>query len=59
MARQINCSGCGKYLGEIRDAKLAKGIDYRCSACARADNLKKGDVSDFMDSLFKYRRQTK
>ena len=59
MARQINCSECGKYLGEIRNAKLAIGIDYRCAPCARVDKLKKGDNPYFMDSLFKYGRQTK
>lgn len=33
MARQINCTKCNKYLGEIRDAKLAKGIVYCCADC--------------------------
>ena len=29
----IYCKGCNIYLGEIRDAKLKKGIVYLCSDC--------------------------
>ena len=32
-ARQIYCAGCGKHMGEIRDAKLRKGIVYLCGTC--------------------------
>jgi len=31
--RKILCKGCSKYMGEIRDAKLRKGITYLCSEC--------------------------
>lgn len=33
MSRLIQCKDCAKPLGEIRDAKLAKGIVYTCSTC--------------------------
>lgn len=33
MSRKINCK-CGKYLGEIKDARLARGIVYQCATCA-------------------------
>ena len=32
-ARRIFCKGCKKYLGEIRDATLMKGIVHLCSIC--------------------------
>ena len=32
-AKRIFCKGCGKYLGEIRDATLRKEITYLCSSC--------------------------
>ena len=31
--KRIFCKGCGKYLGEIRDAKLRKGMVYLCQNC--------------------------
>ncbi|MBF0121601.1 MAG: hypothetical protein HQK79_22445 [Desulfobacterales bacterium] len=31
---EIYCAGCNKYLGEIRDAKLRKGIAYACAECS-------------------------
>ena len=31
---KIECA-CGKYLGEIRDAKLRNGIVYQCAECAK------------------------
>ena len=31
--RKIFCTGCNKYLGEIRDAKLLKGIKFLCPKC--------------------------
>lgn len=33
MARQIHCKKCSCYLGEIRDAKLKKGIVNICGKC--------------------------
>lgn len=35
MARTIHCQDCNKYLGEIRDAKLRKGIRHYCEDCDR------------------------
>ena len=34
MTRQIHCLKCSKNVGEIRDAKLAKGLCYLCQSCA-------------------------
>ena len=31
--RKIFCTGCEKYLGEIRDAKLLRGIKFLCPKC--------------------------
>ena len=31
--RKIFCTGCEKYLGEIRNAKLLKGIEFLCPKC--------------------------
>ena len=33
MSRAINCSNCKKDMGEIRDARLRKGIVYLCDGC--------------------------
>ena len=33
MSREIHCVKCGKYLGEIRDAKLRKNIHFICDDC--------------------------
>jgi protein-arginine kinase activator protein McsA len=33
MAREISCENCHKHLGEIRDARLAKGIKHLCADC--------------------------
>jgi hypothetical protein len=33
----INCKKCRKYLGEIRDATLRKGIVYMCEQCSRPE----------------------
>lgn len=34
MARKIHCAECTKYLGEIRDAKLMKGMAHLCPRCS-------------------------
>jgi len=31
--RSIYCTGCKRYLGIIRDAKLHKDIKYLCGVC--------------------------
>ena len=39
--RKIYCSECKAYLGEIRDAKLKKGMAHLCSKCESARKLMK------------------
>jgi predicted SprT family Zn-dependent metalloprotease len=46
----IYCKTCGKYLGEIRDATLRKGVKYQCAKCNSEPS--KGNVRDFMDRMF-------
>jgi len=46
--RKIFCIDCDKYLGDIRDAKLLKGIAFLCPKCEK----KRTKLSDG-DSLFK------
>lgn len=33
MSIVISCKFCNKHLGEIRDAKLRKGISHICTEC--------------------------
>jgi len=42
-SRKIYCTICGKYVGEIRDATLIKGLKYICSSCDINDNQIKDD----------------
>ena len=59
MANQIHCAGCNRYLGEIRDAKLLKGIKYLCPACetkrlaSDLANRTGGGGLDFLEKMFK------
>ena len=39
--RKIHCSECKTHLGEIKDARLKKGIAYLCAKCETARNLMK------------------
>ena len=56
----IYCNGCKRYLGEIRDGKLMKGISYLCSKCEikriASDMAKKNsydpDISNFFNDIF-------
>ena len=34
--RIVYCNKCGSYLGEIRDAKLKKGMTFACGVCPTA-----------------------
>jgi len=60
-ARRIYCKGCKKYLGEIRDATLMKGIVHLCNNCEikrfASDLAQKtrGDVGsmDFFNDIFR------
>lgn len=38
--RKILCTNCNKYLGEIKDAKLLKGIAFLCPKCKNTINGK-------------------
>ena len=59
MSRQIHCHKCYKSLGEIRDAKLAKGMDYVCSSCKETENVFQSELKkikaqrDFLDGFKK------
>lgn len=63
MSRIIRCDKCHLNLGEIRDAKLRKGIVHFCEPCSRnmkaqvaaaASNFKKNpDFSDIFGGVFK------
>lgn len=35
--KKLHCNNCHKYLGEIRDATLRKGIVYTCEDCAKPE----------------------
>jgi hypothetical protein len=52
----IFCSLCKKYLGEIRDAKLRKGIAFLCDECETkriaSGMRKKIDIDDFFGGIF-------
>lgn len=45
--RKIYCNECDKYVGEIRDATLMKGIKYLCPSCC-SSNLKEDNYSSSM-----------
>lgn len=34
MTRPLSCLKCKRYVGEVRDATLMKGIAYLCQGCA-------------------------
>jgi hypothetical protein len=56
----IYCSGCKKYLGEIRDGTLMKRISYLCPKCETkriaSDLAKKNsynpDIGDLFNGIF-------
>lgn len=50
----INCKKCKKYLGEIRDATLRKGVVYMCEQCSRTEPQGQGDdILKFMKGFMK------
>lgn len=56
MTRPISCLKCKKPLGEIRDARILKGIAYLCDGCAeRVMNppTYKKPVGNIFDEIFK------
>jgi len=36
---KIYCKHCGKYLGEIRDATLRKGVVFICKECSITNDI--------------------
>ena len=63
MSKKISCSCCSKYLGEIRDARLRKGIYHLCGDCeikrkaayrhmrALGQTVKSNQISDLFKGL--------
>jgi hypothetical protein len=53
----IFCGICKKYLGEIRDAKLRKGIAFLCAECETkriaSGMRKKSDIKDFFGGILR------
>jgi len=51
---KIYCVACNKYLGEIRDAKLRKGVKFLCVNCdtKRIASDMRPKQPDYMKSLF-------
>ena len=37
MSKKIHCHNCNRYVGEIRDAKLAKGLTFNCAKCTEPE----------------------
>jgi len=63
----IHCKDCGTYLGEIRDAKLKKGMTFVCEGCTRERDMTETvrdhqkekldrSVADFMSGLMKKKK---
>ena len=55
---KIYCLVCKLYVGDIKDAKLRKGISYLCKDCTEIFNLKMGktkkeETPDFLSDLLK------
>ena len=50
MTRHLYCQDCRKYMGEIRDASLRKGLVVLCQACAIKPPTP-SDVPDFLRSI--------
>jgi phage FluMu protein Com len=50
----LHCDKCGKYMGEVRDAKLRTGMVVYCAPCNEL--LRKpaspASIPDFMSGLF-------
>lgn len=44
--RKIYCIECNKYVGEIRDAKLIKGLAFLCQDCQGIGTTEAGSLSD-------------
>ena len=48
--RSIRCHRCDCYLGEIRDAKLKRGMAFICTECASAIKKVKPNSQSSPDS---------
>ena len=52
--RHIHCARCGVYLGEIRDARLQKGIVHYCAKCDQVTRVASStDMPEFLRNIFK------
>lgn len=59
MAREIYCADCKRFVGEIRDARLMKGLAFVCSPCEAirsAAKTKPGSVDELLNGFFGRRR---
>jgi len=56
MKREIECCVCHKFLGEIRDARIVKGISYLCPKCnkkiKRKEETGETDSVNFLKNMF-------
>lgn len=52
MTRQIHCLKCARNAGEIRDAKLAKGLCYLCQSCANEVMVPPATLRAGFDEIF-------
>ncbi len=62
MATEIECAGCRKHMGTLRDAKVRNGMVVYCQECdtrnkrllllAQATATHKDGMPDFMRGLF-------
>ena len=53
MSKTIKCSICGAYLGEIRDAKLAKEIAFLCKKCNNIIHKGSSNTDEDLNSFIK------
>ena len=54
MSKTIKCSLCGAYLGEIRDAKLAKEMAFLCKKCnSKILHKENSNTDEELDSFIK------
>ena len=49
MTIELNCCGCGRYLGVINKGRMSKTAILRCAKCEMELFSKRPDVVDSMD----------
>jgi hypothetical protein len=59
MAKQLECAGCNKHMGDLRDASVRQGMVVYCCECDAMMQTfiartvaRKNDVPDFMRTFF-------